>query len=124
VRVAELKLDAVVCQFGLMFVPDKAQAAREAYRVLKPDGIFLFNVWDARRHNKLGELANRTIASYFEKDPPTFYQIPFSYHNRAEIRWILKRAGFREIKTEVIAKVSKANRAEDVARGLADETDV
>ena len=112
------KFDAVVCQFGIMFVPDKALAAREAYRVLRRNGLFLFNVWDAMRHNKLGELANRTIASYFEKDPPTFYQIPFSYHNRADIRWILKRAGFREIKTEVIAKVGKANRAEDVAKGL------
>src|SRR5438874_9919915 len=112
------KFDAVVCQFGIMFVPDKALAAREAYRVLRRNGLFLFNVWDAMRHNKLGELAHRTIASYFEKDPPTFYQIPFSYHNRAEIRWILKRAGFREIKTEVIAKVGKANRAEDVAKGL------
>src|SRR2546423_8092493 len=70
------------------------------------------------RHNKLGELAHRTIASYFEKDPPTFYQVPFSYHNRAEIRRVLKQAGFREIKTEVIAKIGQAKRAEDVARGL------
>ena len=112
------KFDAVVCQFGIMFVPDKAHAAREAYRVLKRGGVFLFNVWDAMRHNKLGELAHRTIASYFEKDPPTFYQIPFSYHNRTEIRRILKEAGFREIKTEVIAKIGKASRAEDVAKGL------
>ena len=103
------KFDAVVCQFGIMFVPDKALAAREAYRVLKRDGLFLFNVWDAMRHNKLGELAHRTITSYFENDPPTFYKVPFSYHNRAEIRRILKQAGFREIKTEVIAKIGKAN---------------
>ena len=102
----------------LCLCPDKALAAREAYRVLKRDGLFLFNVWDAMRHNKLGELAHRTIVSYFEKDPPTFYKVPFSYHNRAEIRQILKQAGFREIKTEVIAKIGKANRAEDVARGL------
>jgi len=115
---ADRKFDAVVCQFGIMFVPDKAHAAREAHRVLKRDGIFLFNVWDEMRHNKLGELAHRTITSYFENDPPTFYKVPFSYHNRAEIRRILKHAGFREIKTEVIAKIGKANRAEDVARGL------
>jgi ubiquinone/menaquinone biosynthesis C-methylase UbiE len=112
------KFDAVVCQFGIMFVPDKAQAAREAYRVLKRDGIFLFNVWDRMKHNKLGELAHRTITSYFEKDPPTFYHIPFSYHNRAEIRRVLKQAGFRDIKTEVIAKIGEADRAEDVGRGL------
>ena len=112
------QFDAVVCQFGIMFVPDKALAAREAYRVLKRDGLFLFNVWDAMKYNKLAQLAHQTIAGYFEKDPPTFYQIPFSYYNRAEIRRILKQAGFREIRTEVIAKIGKADRAEDVARGL------
>jgi len=112
------KFDAVVCQFGIMFVPDKALAAREAYRVLKHDGVFLFNVWDAMKHNKLGELAHRTITSYFKKDPPTFYQVPFSYHSRAEIRRVLKQAGFRGIETEVIAKVGKAKRAEDIAKGL------
>jgi len=55
-----------------MFVADKALAAREAYRVLKRNGLFLFSVWDGMKHNKLGELAHRTIASYFKKDPPTF----------------------------------------------------
>ena len=70
------------------------------------------------KHNKLGELAYRTITSYFKKDPPTFYQVPFSYHNRSEIRRVLKQAGFREIKTQVIAKIGKAKRAEHVARSL------
>ena len=37
--------DAVVCQFGLMFVPEKLVVAREVCRVLKPGGVFLFNVW-------------------------------------------------------------------------------
>ena len=69
-------------------------------------------------HNELGQLAHRTITSYFEKDPPTFYQVPFGYHNRAEIRRVLKQAGFREIKAEVVAKVGKAKWAENVARGL------
>ena len=58
------------------------------------------------------------IAIYFEKDPPTFYQVPFGYHDQEEIKRVLKEAGFDEIKTEVMAKVSRAGRAEDAATGL------
>ena len=38
--------DAVVCQFGVMFFPEKSKAFAEAHRVLKPGGILIFNVWD------------------------------------------------------------------------------
>jgi ubiquinone/menaquinone biosynthesis C-methylase UbiE len=115
---AERMFDAVVCQFGLMFVPDKLLAVKEARRVLKPGGVFLFNVWDAMEHNPLGQLTHRTVASYFEKDPPTFYQVPFGYHDREEIKRVLEEAGFDEIKIEIVAKVSQIGRAEDAATGL------
>ena len=37
--------DVVACQFGVMFFPDKIQGYREARRVLKSGGCFLFKVW-------------------------------------------------------------------------------
>jgi len=110
--------DAVVCQFGIMFVPDKALSAREVRRVLKSGGVFLFNVWDALAHNALGRIAHETIGSFFEKDPPTFYQVPFGYHDQGEIKRLLDEAGFRNVRIEVVAKVGGASRAEDAAQGL------
>jgi ubiquinone/menaquinone biosynthesis C-methylase UbiE len=110
--------DAVVCQFGIMFVPDKALAGREARRVLKPDGVFLFSVWDAIERNELCRIAHETISSFFEKDPPTFYQVPFGYHDHDEIRRPLAEAGFRDIRIEVVEKISGASRAEEIATGL------
>ncbi|MEY2488188.1 MAG: hypothetical protein QOC70_130 [Verrucomicrobiota bacterium] len=115
--------DAVVCQFGIMFVPDKALAAREARRVLKPGGRFLFNVWDALEHNELTRIAHETIASYFDKDPPLFYEIPFGYYDRDEIRRVLEGAGFREVQIEAIVKVG-ASQAKDAATGLVQGTPV
>ncbi|PYJ89647.1 MAG: SAM-dependent methyltransferase [Verrucomicrobia bacterium] len=110
--------DAVVCQFGIMFFPDKILSAREAHRVLKPGGVFLFNVWDSLEQNPLGRIAHETISSFFEKDPPTFYQVPFGYHDHGEIKSVLAAAGFSEVRIDVVSKVSVAARAEDAAAGL------
>src|ERR1051325_2310543 len=43
---ADQSFDVVACQFGAMFFPDKVKGYREARRVLKRSGTFLFNVWD------------------------------------------------------------------------------
>jgi len=116
--------DAVVCQFGFMFFPDKPLSAREAYRVLKPGGVFLFNVWDSLEQNPLGRIPHETIAGFFKKDPPLFFEVPFGYHDSGEIERLLKDAGFRDTRVDVVNKVSISTRAEDAAAGLVQGTPV
>ncbi len=57
--------DVVVCQFGFMFVPDKPKAFGEAYRVLRPGGMLLFNTWDAIENNPLSANVSEVVAAYF-----------------------------------------------------------
>ncbi len=51
--------DAVLCQFGVMFFPDRATAYRETKRVLRPGGRFLFSVWDRIEENEFAAYRDR-----------------------------------------------------------------
>jgi len=115
---SEGSFDSVVCQFGVMFFPDKEQSFREVYRVLRSGGRYLFNVWDAMEHNPFSRVAQETIASFFADDPPQFYKLPFSYCDAAAIAASLADTGFENIETEVIRIDKEVADPELFARGL------
>jgi len=110
--------DVLVCQFGLMFVPDKEKALREARRVLAPGGTFLFSVWDSLDRNTFAKKAHETIAGFFPDNPPTFYQVPFSLHDTDALRKMLAVAGFADVRVEPVAFQGESPSAGDLARGL------
>ena len=66
----DASFDTIVCQFGVMFFPDKDKGYREAYRVLMGGGRYLFSVWDSHRHNPIGRLITEILAGLFPHDPP------------------------------------------------------
>ena len=110
--------DAVVCQFGLMFVPDKDAAMREAYRVVRAGGAFLFNVWSRIEKNPFAQIAHETIRSFFDRDPPTFYEVPFSMHDARTTRAALKRAGFDAIESTQVRLPCRPHSLDEFAIGL------
>jgi len=90
---ADEAFDAVVCQFGVMFFPDKARAFAAARRVLRP--VFMFNVWDRIEENEFAHTATEALASLFPADPPRFMaRTPHGYHELATIAQDLKLGGF------------------------------
>ena len=87
--------DAVVCQFGVMFFPDKARAFSEARRVLRPGGVFIFNVWDRIEQNEFADTITAALEKAFPSDPPRFLaRTPHGYYDREGIARDLVNAGF------------------------------
>jgi ubiquinone/menaquinone biosynthesis C-methylase UbiE len=102
--------DLVCCQFGAMFFPDRSSAYREARRVLKPGGHFLFNVWDRIEENEFANDVTNALAEIFPNDPPRFLaRTPHGYHDTAVIRGELEDAGFSRVVIETRAEQSRAS---------------
>jgi ubiquinone/menaquinone biosynthesis C-methylase UbiE len=110
--------DAVVCQYGWMFMPDKTIAAREALRVLRRGGALLFNVWDSLARNDLPRVVQATLEEAFPGDPSPFLPFAFGYHHRPVITAALEAAGFPHVSIVEVAKRGTTSSARQVATGL------
>ncbi len=110
--------DAVVCQFGIMFFPDKAGAMAEFARVLRPGGILAFNVWESLAHNRVAGIAQETIASFFESDPPDFLTVPFGYFAIEPIRALIAGAGLAAPEFDTVSATVDCPDIHSVARGF------
>jgi ubiquinone/menaquinone biosynthesis C-methylase UbiE len=108
--------DAVVCQFAVMFFPDRVEGFAEALQVLKPGGSFLFNVWDRIETNGFADTVTEAVAGAFPEDPSRFLaRTPHGYHDAALIREELGRAGFTNVSIATLEQTSRAASARDVA---------
>ena len=102
--------DAVVCQFGAMFFPDKSKAFYEARRVLKPGGAFVFNVWDRIEDNEFANTVTDSLEKIFPDDPPRFLaRTPHGYYDTRIIRRDLEQSGFdKHTEIETVTSMSRA----------------
>jgi SAM-dependent methyltransferase len=108
----------VLCQFGVMFFGDRVAGYREARRVLKPAGRFVFNVWDRIENNEFCWIVSEAMALLFPNDPPDLLsRTPYGYFDTDLIRNELTQAGFEEIAIETMNRLSAAPSARDLAIG-------
>ncbi len=114
----DASFDAVVCQFGVMFFPDKVRGFSEAAQVLKPGGQLHFSVWDALEHNSICKVVHEATLSLSPDDPITFMALPFSYSDVSNIEETLAAAGFADIAFDVQSRQSRADSTYDVVTGM------
>lgn len=122
---ADASFDLVVCQFGVMFYPDKVRANAEARRVLRSGGRYLLVIWDRVEHNGATMTAGRAVGDLFPLDAVRFYErVPFGYHDVGQIEQDLLAAGFTDIELETVERRSRCGSARDAAIALVQGTPV
>jgi len=116
---ADNTFDLVVCQFGLMFLPDKKKGIREALRVLKPGGTFMFSTWDKTENIPIMKLIfNDMIINYFKDEDPTRFLVPFSLADPSVLKGWMEEAGFNDIQTSRVVLTSGVPSAKAIVDGL------
>ncbi|HEX8851015.1 MAG TPA: methyltransferase domain-containing protein [Gemmatimonadaceae bacterium] len=112
------EFDAVVCQFGAMFFPDRAAAARETHRVLRAGGEWLFSVWGSLADNPFGQVIEETLTRLFPTDTPRFYSVPFGFSDPDALRAMVRAGGFPEPRIETLRFELQSPSAHEAALGL------
>jgi len=109
--------NVVVCQFGVMLVPGKLKALREIYRVLKPGGQLVFNVWGNIEANAVWDIGNSVIGTFLQSNPILQDPGPFSMNEDTTVQ-LLKDAGFANIKSAVVNQTGSIETAAMAAKGF------
>lgn len=96
--------DLVICQFGVMFYPDKVRGNAEARRLLREGGRYIAVIWDRLERNPASQIVHDAVAALYPEDPPAFLaRTPFGYSDPAPIEHDLLAAGFTDIEFETVA---------------------
>ncbi|SEO80013.1 Ubiquinone/menaquinone biosynthesis C-methylase UbiE [Rhodospirillales bacterium URHD0017] len=112
---ADGAFDLVVCQFGVMFFPDKRASFGECFRVLASGGTYLFVLWDA--YDRMADnplwIAAWTVGALLKRDPHSL--LSPGYFDEPVIRADLAAAGFRDVTVDRVTRPARAPSAADAA---------
>lgn len=110
--VPDASYDAVACQFGVMFFPDKVRGYAEARRVLRPGGTFHFTAWDRIEANPAWCVVSDALNAASRDAPLLFLRrVPYAYFDPGVIGRHLEQAGFEETSVERMTGTSVSDAA-------------
>jgi SAM-dependent methyltransferase len=116
---ADASFDLIVCQFGVMFFPDKCAAYVQAARVLAPGGSLVYLTWDAIDRCDIDGAVVESVHAMFPGDPPTFLErVPHGYHDPDNLRADVEAGGLTDVRVERVVLHGSAESARVVAEGF------
>jgi ubiquinone/menaquinone biosynthesis C-methylase UbiE len=96
----DASFDAVLCQQGLQFIPDKAQALAEMRRVLAREGKLLVSVWRSIEHCPWQRAVADAIEARVGSEPAGLVRSAFTFGDAQKLEQLLSDAGFAD--TDVV----------------------
>jgi len=91
------EFDAVLCQQGLQFFPDRVQALREMRRVLRRGGRLAFTVWGAIGDVPYQAALADALTRHVGPEAGAMARAPSALHDSAELHGLVSAAGFRNV---------------------------
>jgi len=95
--------DAVYCQLGLQFFPDRPAALREMYRVLVPGGRLGLMVWQDIQYSPGFSALAAAIARHVGAEAASIVRAPFALADAEQLRALVAAEDFRDIAVESVA---------------------
>jgi len=89
--------DAVLCQQGLQFFPDRQGALREMHRVLKPNGRAAIAVWTQIERNQIFAAYHAALCATVNAELADLMMAPFSWPGGAALREAAKPVSARSV---------------------------
>lgn len=98
--VPDHSFDVITCQHGLQFFPDRAAAALEMRRALKPGGRLGVAVWGPIAECRHFMTMHGALRANVPQEVADMILAPFSWPSPADLKQLLTEAGFHEVEVE------------------------
>jgi SAM-dependent methyltransferase len=110
--------DLIVCQFGIMLVPDQLKALSEIFRILKRGGKLMFSTWSDLSYNKVWAITDMVLKSALGKSPMDRDPGPFALTAKDDVLNMLNRTGFSDTHATFVTNTGEIDSAKMAAYGL------
>ncbi|GJM38744.1 MAG: ubiquinone/menaquinone biosynthesis methyltransferase [Acidimicrobiales bacterium] len=114
---ADAVFDAVLCQQGLQFVPDKAGAVSEMRRVLRLGGVAAVSVWCAPEENPYLSALAEGLRRHVSTDAGLTMLAPCGLGDPEDLSGLFEHAGFEAVEVQKVTMQREPMDAADAVAG-------